>query len=255
MNSLRYSKMLLIMLIFAFVSAILVFNPTKANAFLPENELHYDVDLINDAIGVYDGSTYEPAVVFRSDILTNHIGEKINKIKIGIHDLESNTYPKEITIKIYGKGSDGAPGNLLYSAPYIIESPGWKEIPVDSNIVLDGEDIWIAYAINNDLYQYYAGASNTDFVPNVNYIYYNNTWALLSNYGLEYNWHIRLITEIDQTNPELLSFNINDGSTSTNSTEVVLKQTAQDETTPASLLKMRFSNDNENWSEIGRAHV
>lgn len=208
--------------------------------------INYDGDNGN-SVGLTSGGTFEVAAKYPASMLTSYQGSTLTSVRYYVNA----SLP--ITIKIFSGTTNNTPAFLLYSKN-VVTVAGWNTFVLDSQITVASTDLWVGYEVTHAAGQYPAGID--DGPANIDGCYIRSdalnggTWDRLSNIGFNTNWNIRadLILD-DDVDPTISNFQINSNASLTNSKDVTLSQSATDDKTTVSSLKMRFSNDNSTWSD------
>lgn len=240
----RKSAFVLVFAAFAF-STIPHF---RANADTPaEIILHHDGEN-KEGIGVTTGGTFEVAAMYPTSMTADHKGSTIQSISIYLREA------LPIKVRIYEGIKDEAPETLIYELDVPNTTVGWNSIDITDIIKIGDKDIWAGYELTNLEGQFPAGVDAGPLVEGGGYyrsdIINGGKWTKFDNYVLNFNLNIRLkLVTSDTTKPVIESFKINNNEPLTGSRNVMLTQKASDDMTSLEKLKMRFSNDNTNWSE------
>ncbi len=155
-------------------------------------EVHYDGENF-DAIGLTSGGTFEVAAQFKPAQLGTLVGGQLIQVKLYINDL-----PSPATLKIYDNGTATTPGALLLSQPLTaLTGAAWNTITLTSPIVIDGQDLWVAYEVTHTAGLFPCGCDAGPAALGGDWIYTGGAWQRLSVIAptLNYNWNIRALIE------------------------------------------------------------
>ena len=148
--------------------------------------IRYDDGVNFDAIGLTSGGTFEVAAYWPASTMGQYTGMALSKLDVYINDGVTS-----ILVKVYGAGSAGAPGALLYSQTFTVTNVAWNTLTLGTQVPITGEDIWIGYEVTHTGGTYPAGCDDGPAIAGFgDMIYFSGTWAPLSGYGLNYNWNI-----------------------------------------------------------------
>jgi hypothetical protein len=157
--------------------------PTKQ-----ENEVTLNYDGHNfDAIGLTSGGTFHVAARFPSSMVEQYAGYILESVNVYVNNLPTN-----LVLKILGAGTATNPGQLLHQQSINPMAQSWNTINLNSDVILDGTDLWVGYTVSNAAGFRPAGVDAGPANPNGDWISLNGTsWEHLAGYGLNYNWNIR----------------------------------------------------------------
>jgi len=153
-----------------------------------EVTLNYDGDN-SSAIGWTVAPTdAEVAAMFPTSMTGPHAGMQLTSVFVFINDLGEN-----FKLKVYGMGTDIAPGSLLVEQDFSPAAASWHIIELDEPLTITGEDLWVGYSFTQqaeDLFVPGCDAGPND--PNGDWLKTGVGWGhLSSNPDLPYNWNIR----------------------------------------------------------------
>ena len=148
--------------------------------------LHYDSDDITNAIGwTVVPVTVQVAARFPSSMVLPYYGMTLSSVDIYLNDPATDYY-----LYIYGMGTPGAPGDLLYSEAIDLTEYSWNHVVLSTPVTLDGGDLWVAYGFTQTDLVYPAGVDAGPQDPNGDWLSSGSGWSHLGS-TLPYNWHIR----------------------------------------------------------------
>lgn len=156
--------------------------------------------------GIFFSNSPEIQVATRikSEDIQSHIGKQIRKVYVGIGKVDNLTANPEIIFYSMGNLIDVGPGsNVIYSQSFTPTADGEVEIILDSPLLIDGSDIWLALklyqASTTDTSLMAVPYTDTEAVPNPegNYCKTGIAWQHLNDGSptLTYNWY--LYAEVD----------------------------------------------------------
>jgi hypothetical protein len=117
----------------------------------------------------------------------------MESVDVYINDMATTT-----TLKIWGAGTNNAPGALLHEQAFTGTAMSWMTITLNSGVVLTGEDIWVGYTVTHSGGTYPAGCDAGPANPNGDWISTDGAaWDHLAGFGLNYNWNIRALVNGD----------------------------------------------------------
>ncbi len=164
---------------------------------------------VEDAIGLINGGTMIVAVRFTSDELADYYENFcIKQVALYIWDL-----PTYAVLKIWEGGNYGNPGSVVYSENITSQLSQESWIGVNLSELIDlvsQKEYWVGYEVIHEADIHPAGS---DIGPVVDgkgdWIYINDTWDELQNYGFEFNWAIKaiLMGNADKNNNECITKN------------------------------------------------
>lgn len=177
-------------------------NPADFSAKQPTDTLYYYNAVDYDAIGLTSGGTYEAAIRLTPTELAPFANWKLIEVRFYHHESVSHSG----NIKIYAQGTTAQPGALITSQPYTAPTSGWISVTLANPVVISGSaDIWVSVEITHAAGQY---PISVDMGPAVitkgDYVYAASLgWGELYNYGLNYNWDIEAIVQMqgDELDP------------------------------------------------------
>lgn len=154
--------------------------------------LNYDGD---NAGGIGWGSapiTVTVAARFPNNMTLPYAGMYLESVDVYIYQINSSG-SNVMTVKIFGMGSDIAPGNLLTSQTFTPGGGAWEHIVLATPVLITGEDIWVGYQFTqNATSTYIPGNDAGPNDPNGDFLSTGVGWQhLSSNPSLPYNWNIR----------------------------------------------------------------
>ena len=164
---------------------------------LPETQvtLNYDGPNEGRSIGLNSPNEWEVAARFPNSMTLPYAGMELKQVAIYIAHTDNCSFK----LRVYGEGTDYAPGALLHEQVINAPFPDWYTITLTDPITITGEDLWVGYWINQTLASIYpAGCDEGPAHPEGDYIKVGAGWGHLSdNPSLNYNWNIRAILEGD----------------------------------------------------------
>ncbi|MEM1271571.1 MAG: hypothetical protein AAGI08_16110 [Bacteroidota bacterium] len=138
--------------------------------------------------------SFEGAVRFTPAVLAEADGLRL--VELSIYVLQ---VPDQATIKVYGPGSAVAPGNLLFSADVTdqLRAESWNALAVDGVTIDAGQDLWAAFAYEDDNPSAVIGCDPGPAVQDGDWVQLpSRPWQPLSvATDLSINWNIRGIAE------------------------------------------------------------
>jgi hypothetical protein len=183
---------------------------------LQENEviLHYDVPN-HESIGLTAGGTFHAAARFPAAMVGQYAGFKLESVDIFISGMPSN-----VIVKVWGAGTTTSPGELLHEQFFNPEAQSWNTVNLDSDVILDGTDLWVGYQVTHAPAIFPAGVDVGPANPNGDWISLDGVvWEHLAGYGLNQNFNIR--AKIHSTEPPWLSVDPASGSIEAGSSMIV----------------------------------
>ncbi len=151
-----------------------------------EGYLHYDGDNF-DAIGLTNGGTFHVAARFPANLVAPYVGYLLDKVEVYIDDS-----PIASNLKIWDAGNNNSPGQLLLEQAFNSSMTGWNYINLNDPLYLNGNDLWVGYAVTHAPSAHPAGCDAGPANPNGDWISVDGVvWEHLAGYGLNYNWNIR----------------------------------------------------------------
>ena len=105
--------------------------------------------------------------------------------------------PRNLYARVYGPGSNEAPGNLLYESnalTALVESESWYTHKLTEPIAITGEELWLGVSFTHDSNLRSIGCDSGPAVANGDFIFDEsmNVWAKFSEETPEsVNWNIR----------------------------------------------------------------
>lgn len=158
----------------------------------PENLLNYDGD--NFSAPALDADKYEAAARFTSF----ELGNVSNRRLVGV-EVYFVSVPVQPEIRIYGKGTDNTPGDLLYSANItaVATTDSWNAHTLTTPLDISGqEELWIAVKMEHPETFGSVGCDEGPADDNGDLMFVNsqNTWTNLRNFTngeTSINWNIR----------------------------------------------------------------
>jgi hypothetical protein len=181
-----------------------------------ENEviLHYDGPN-NDAIGLTAGGTFHTAARFPASMVGQYAGYMLESVDIFISGLPSN-----VIVKVWGASTTTSPGELLHEQFFNPVAQSWNTINLDSDVILDGNDLWVGYQVTHAPGVHPAGVDAGPANPNGDWISIDGVvWEHLAGYGLDQNFNIR--AKINSTELPWLSVDPTSGSVEAGSSKIV----------------------------------
>lgn len=172
-------------------------HTVPAEPSFPENEvtLHYDGPNEGRSIGLNSPNEWEVAARFPNSMTLPYAGMELTKVAMYIAHTDNCSFK----IRIYGEGTDYAPGELLHEQVFNPAFPDWYTILLTETITITGEDLWVGYWIDQTLPGIFpAGCDEGPAHPEGDYIKVGAGWGhLADNPDLNYNWNIRAILDGD----------------------------------------------------------
>lgn len=162
----------------------------EENGFDIENTLHYDTG--NQSAPNLPAGKHEAAARFGSDKLAAYTGRKLTEVYFFLAAI-----PDECTVKIYGPGSAGQPGALLYSATISksLKAFDWNRHELRLPISIDGNDLWISIALTHSATQQSIGCDAGPANGNGDWLYQDldQAWKTFQarTRTESINWNIR----------------------------------------------------------------
>ena len=152
--------------------------------------LHYDGDNAN-AVGLTTGGSFEVAARFPVTTTNNYIGLLIYEVQVWVNDFVTAS-----AIKIYGHGTEGQAGELLYEQDFAA-TIGWNNVGLNTPIPITGGDLWVSLALSHDEGLFVAGCDAGPNVPDGDWFKSGAAWVPMhvANPTLTANWNIRAVAE------------------------------------------------------------
>lgn len=184
----RMKKLIYCLSILAVIGFSACQNDDDESPTLPTT-LSYDGD--NATGPLLPAGEYEAAVRFPSSILDDYKGRDLVEASFFIGIL-----PAGCVLKIYGEGSTGSPGDLIFEADVTndIVAGAWNRLTLGTPIEITGEDIWISVALTHDQTQQSIGCDAGPNQANGDWLYQSsdNAWEpYIARTGESINWNIR----------------------------------------------------------------
>lgn len=160
------------------------------NGFDIENTLHYDSG--NQSAPNLPAGQHEAAARFGADKLASYTGRNLTEIYFFLASI-----PDECTVKIYGPGSSGQPGALLYSATVSksLKSFDWNRHELRRPIPITGDDLWVSIALTHSTAQQSIGCDAGPANGNGDWLYQDldQAWKTFQarTRTESINWNIR----------------------------------------------------------------
>jgi len=175
--------------------SISVFSCGDDDLVPPDGEVVLNYDGPNQSGPLLAAGDYEAAVKFPASTMADHKDKKLKEVELFIGLL-----PQNVTLVVYGAGADDAPGEELYSADLTssINEGNWVVHRPTTDIVLDGEDIWVSARLVHAGEQQSIGCDVGPGVTNGDWLYDGaaGTWAPYKDTTPEsVNWNIRAVVE------------------------------------------------------------
>ncbi len=159
------------------------------------NELRYDGE--NQSAPFFPVGEHEVAVRFPASTTASFDGQKLTEIRFYLVNL-----PTECEVRVYGQGSPDEPGNLIYQFDVSngIGPNGWNVHPVEDDITITGEDLWLAvrlvHSSETNTIGCDAGPARVDgeWIQSTS----NSGWETFqarTNGDVSINWNIRGVVE------------------------------------------------------------
>ena len=107
------------------------------------------------------------------------------------------TPPKNLFVRVYGAGMDETPGDLLYESnalTALVESDSWYTHVLTEDIVITGEEMWLAVAFSHDDLLRSIGCDSGPREGNGDFLFdeATNVWStFFDGTGESVNWNIR----------------------------------------------------------------
>ncbi|MCF8365310.1 MAG: T9SS type A sorting domain-containing protein [Bacteroidales bacterium] len=158
--------------------------PIKPNAGRADEIIRYDDGVFASGIGVFNGATLYAASYFPADSMSQYAGMYLDMVEMYINDL-----PIEAKVIIYGMGTSTSPGDILIEQEFVPVENAWNLIDLTYPILLDGDDLWIAYSAVHNGGQAPCGADVGPAVIGLGdwYSVDGGPWSIL---GLDRNWNL-----------------------------------------------------------------
>ena len=155
--------------------------------------LHYDSGPLSAPF--LSGGTYQAAVRFTNDEIGDLAGRDILQIQFYIVEK-----PEDCVIRIFGPGTDAAPGIQLYSADLgdNVAEGDWNYHTLSESIRLSSEDIWISIEFRHSNRQATFGCDPGPAVVDGDWLFSNDDqqWLPLSQRtSISINWNLRAIVD------------------------------------------------------------
>jgi len=154
--------------------------------------LQYDNGTNYDGIGLNSGGSFDVAIRFRPEQLTNYAGWKIIKFRF----FPKTGFPISYSMEIF-TGPDGNNLENLQAIPSVTTET-WNEVILDTPHIIDNTtDLWVGYWVQNQPVGVYpAGVDEGPAIANKSDMISTDggvTWFSLStaNPDLNYNWNIQ----------------------------------------------------------------
>ena len=159
---------------------------------VPDNVLHYDGP--NQTGPLLEAGYHEAAVRFTSAELLPFQGKQLTDVEFFM-----GIAPAEAGLKIYAAGSDGNPGNLLYSADLMpdLKTGEWSKHTLSTPIDIPADELWLSIGLTHDAEQQSIGCDAGPNKTNGDWLFStsDNTWETYINRTSEsVNWNIRGVT-------------------------------------------------------------
>lgn len=175
--------------------ALLAFSACQDNGEQPgpsgSDVLNYDGPNATGPLLV--AGDYEAAARFPAAVTTPFKGRNIKEITwfMGIP-------PASCMVRIYGPGTGGSPGALLYAADVTnaVQTPAWNTHELRNPLPVDGDELWISIAFTHPVTQQSIGCDAGPNVPDGDWLFSgnDNQWsAYRQRTGESVNWNIRAV--------------------------------------------------------------
>lgn len=154
-----------------------------------ENVLRYDGD--NNTGPFLPAGYFEAAARFTPNETSKYAGRKLDEISWYL-----GPAPATCIVKVYGPGTNNAPGALLYEAEVTnnIRTSGWNRHRLSPQIEITGEDLWLSIAFTHSAQQQSIGCDAGPRKANGDFLFRdsNNQWTTYQALTQEsVNWNIR----------------------------------------------------------------
>jgi len=173
------------------------FEPTPGTNDYP---LTYSGDNNTNAIGYQNGPhTVEVAAKYPLSFYCGKVGTYINKVSYFMYQ---NSVDSKLTARVYGGGTYNKPGVIL--AEKTINNPNieaWNDFTLDTPILLDGQDIWVAFEFQQPVGGFLMSTSDSEAVENSTWERLNGgSWSQLLTVGnppqpIDGSWMIKAFTQ------------------------------------------------------------
>lgn len=162
--------------------------PTHGNAPDPADDVTLNWDGDNgSSVGLTAAGDWEAAAMFPSSMIAQYAGMELSMVDVFINDPDP---ADEFEVRIYGMESDMVSGPLLYSQAFTPLMLDWNTIVLNTPVLIDGQDIWIAIWVNQTTLTHPIGVDLGPAVPYGDYIKTAAAWGHLAP-GIDGNWNIR----------------------------------------------------------------
>ncbi|MBI9037230.1 MAG: hypothetical protein JEY97_03785, partial [Bacteroidales bacterium] len=169
-------------------SAIATGNSQSPTATDDEVTLNYDGDNTSSIGWTTAPIDAEVAAMYPASMTGPYAGMQLTSVFIFINDLGEN-----FKLKVYGMGTDIAPGSLLVEQDFTPVAASWYLIELDEPLTINGGDLWVGYSFTQQaLDMHIPGTDSGPNDPNGDWLKTGVGWGhLSSNPDLPYNWNIR----------------------------------------------------------------
>ncbi|MCF8365314.1 MAG: right-handed parallel beta-helix repeat-containing protein [Bacteroidales bacterium] len=162
-------------------------TPWKTDSGRADEIIRYDDGAFASGIGVVSDATLYAASYFPADSMSQYAGMYLDMVEMYIDDL-----PIESKVIIYGPGTPTSPGDIIFEQEFVPVQSSWNLIDLTYPLLLDGDDLWIAYTAVHSGGQTPCG---TDVGPAVTgfgdwYSVDGFPWSSLSASGIDRNWNL-----------------------------------------------------------------
>lgn len=151
------------------------------------------LDGVNSTAPFLRDDMVEAAAQFGKDAMDFYVGKKIEAVQFFIYEI-----PTSCQLMIYGKGTGGGPGQVLYSRQITnqLQPNGWNTIPLDQPLALPSDEIWISIQMLNGNNTQVIGCDNGPAQSGGDWMYEagDNQWLTFRERSTDnINWNIRAV--------------------------------------------------------------
>jgi hypothetical protein len=146
--------------------------------------------------------------------------EMLDKFTTGVSFTNSGIELSYDPNPVPGAGTTTSPGELLHEQFFNPMAQSWNTINLDSDVILDGTDLWVGCQVTHASGVFSAGVDAGPANPNGDWISIDGiVWKHLAGYGLNQNFNIR--AKIHSTEPLWLSVDPVSGSIEAGNSNIV----------------------------------
>lgn len=156
----------------------------------PGEWIHWDGESADaNSVGLTNGGTFRAAARFAAADLEPYSEFTVSHLRFKMYDPDAS-----YTAYVWEGGDGSTPGTVIVTQPFSeIQFGVWKEIELDEPFQIQADtEYWFGYEITHDAGNNPAGADDGPMIADKGgWIYFNNAWSQIADFGLNYNWNIQ----------------------------------------------------------------